>query len=147
MNTDPELPEFVYWGGFTGLILLGISIVLFITFSVLYNEASDSSVTLEQKKFSNIETGLYLSYLTIGSLGFLMCLLIPYAHHLKSFNDPSVVSTKNGLHFETVDPFKAKITTNQIIKPPNTFGLPGEGGFLPTGDLRSKFDTSFNKFL
>ena len=80
------------------------------------------------------ETGIYISYLTFGGLGFLLCLLIPYGHYIKSFHDPSSVSTKNSYHFETTDPLKGKISAIPVIK----HEMPGSRGskLLPSGESR-----------
>jgi len=139
MNTDPEIPSYVYWGGFTGLILLGISIVIFLAFSILYNEAHDSSVSLQKKNLSTTEEALYFGYLSIGGLGFLLCLFIPFAHHLKSYHDPSVVSTKNGLHSEVLNYSKTGYQIEERVKPPSRLNFVGKTGSSLLPDSESQY--------
>lgn len=99
-----EVPNFVYIGGIMGLVLLGISLVLFVIYFTLYNEAQDTSVTLTKYNYSSTEIAFLASYITTGLLGFFLCLLIPYGHYIKSHHDPSVIHSKNGLHIETFNP-------------------------------------------
>ena len=144
MNTDSELPSFIFWGGFTGLILLGISIIVFITYAILYNEAHDVSASLTVKNMSDVELALYLGYLITGGLGFLLALLIPFGHYLKSFHDPSVVSTKNSLHYETSDFEKNRILATPI-KEVSSYQLAGTRGSKLLPERETSFIESANK--
>jgi len=119
---DHELPGFVKIGSIIGLTLLPISVILYVVYFSLYAEAKDTSVTLTRRASNTTETALLISYLTFGIIGYCLCLLIPYGHYLKSKNDPSVVNTRNGLHFEVSNPEKNSIDVYDQIKPNNSYG-------------------------
>lgn len=146
MDNDPELPRFVYWGGLSGLILLAISIIVFIVFIVLYNEANDSNVSLNSKNMDTIESSLYITYLSTGGLGFLLALLIPFGHYIKSYNDPSMVHGRNLLHFETTDVKNDKILATPL-KETSSYKLAGSLGsdLLPERESRFKEDINVPK--
>lgn len=115
MDNDNELPSFIHYGGITGLVMLALGLILFIVFFVLYGDAYDNNVNLNRQTFPAGYIPMLASYISIGTIGFFLCLLIPYGHYLKSFNDPSVISSTNGLHFETTDPDKGKIKAVEVI--------------------------------
>jgi uncharacterized membrane protein YsdA (DUF1294 family) len=97
---NEELPKFIYYGGITGLVLLAISVIIFVVYMAMFNQARDTHATVTRLSIPSDERALMISYIVIGSLGFFFSLLIPFGHYLKQHHDPSVVSSKNGLHFE-----------------------------------------------
>ncbi len=133
---DKEIPSSVLYGSIAGLSLLGISVILFMIYMVIFNEAYDTSVTLTVPTFSPAELALMVSYLTTGIVGFGLCFLIPYAHYLKSFNDPSVISSKNGLHFETADE-DGNLKAEEVVK---------EGAYRLAGRENNKFVSTGDKY-
>ena len=147
MNENDELPSFIYWGGITGMIMMGISLIIYTVFMVLYNESYDTRATLTRVNMSKTESALMISYIVTGVIGFGFCFLIPYGHYLKSFNDPSIVSSKNGLHFETVNPELNSIKAVDVIKQ-NSYAFAGSEGSNLTPEGTSKFrGTRGEKFL
>lgn len=112
---EKEIPSSILYGSIAGLVLLGISVILFSVYMIVFNEAYDTNVTLTAPNFTPSEMGLFISYIATGVTGFFLCFLIPYAHHLKSLNDPSVVSSKNGLHLETADD-NNRLEAEDIVK-------------------------------
>ena len=97
---NEELPKFIYYGGITGLVLLAISVIIFVVYFTIFNKSRDTNATVTRLSVPADEQVMMIIYIVIGSLGFLFSLLIPYGHYLKAKLDPSVVSSKNGLHFE-----------------------------------------------
>ena len=136
---NEKLPNFVYIGGIIGLFMLAISVIVFVVYMSLYNQAYDTNVTLTRNNRSVEEKALMITYIVVGSLGFIFSLCIPFGHYLKSFNDPAVVSTKNSLHFETVKPEVQKVETVDIIKP-SSYSLVGSRG----SDLLGKGTKGFS---
>lgn len=136
---NEKLPSFVYIGGIIGLFMLAISVIVFVVYMSLYNQANDTNVTLTRNNRSVEEKALMITYIVVGSLGFVFSLCIPFGHYLKSFNDPAVVSTKNSLHFETVKPEVQKVETVDIVKP-SSYSLVGSRG----SDLLGKGTKGFS---
>jgi hypothetical protein len=142
-----EIPRFVIIGAILGMVMMGISLIIYTIFMVLYNEAYDTRATLTRVNMSKTESALMISYIVTGVIGYCFCFLIPYGHYLKSFNDPSIISSKNGLHFETVNPELNSIKAVDVVKP-SSYALAGSGGsnLVPGGS--SKFrGTRSEKFL
>ena len=117
---NEELPKFIYYGGITGLVLLSISVIMFAVYMAMFNQARDTNATVTRLSIPSDEKVLMITYIVIGSLGFLFSLLIPYGHYLKAKNDPSVVSSKNGLHFEKSN-FDANRFEAYDLKKPNRY--------------------------
>lgn len=146
MINDLEIPAFVFWGGFTGLILLAISIILFITYSSLYNEAFDSSAAVKTKQVTNEESGLYLAYIVSGSLGFLLSMLIPFGHYIKSHNDPTIVATKNSLHAEISNVEENSIEAHKMPTPSDYTMIEKKeyGSLLTNKDSNNVYNRPYN---
>jgi hypothetical protein len=146
--TDNEIPNFVIKGSILGMSMMGISLIIYTVFMVLYNEAYDTRATLTRVNMSKTESALMISYIVTGVIGYLLCFLIPYGHYLKSFNDPSIISSKNGLHFETVNPELNYIKAVDVVKPKNVYALAGSEGSNLVSSGTSKFrGTRSEKFL
>lgn len=147
---NEKLPLFIHVGGIIGLCMLVISIIIFIIYMTLFNEARDTNVTVTRLNISTTESAMMVSYIVIGSIGFLLCLLIPYGHHLKSLNDPSIISSKNGLHFEKYNDGKQTMEAVDVIKP-SKYKLAGSEGsnILPnrTSSFQGFSNDSAEKFL
>ena len=134
---DNELPDFIHIGSILGLTLLGISIILFIVFMILYGNAYDNNVSLSRNAVPKGHTALMVSYIVVGVLGFIMCFLIPYGHYLKSFNDPSVISSLDGYHFETTDTDKGIHKATEVIPHSDYKGVGSLGSNLITNNIKS----------
>ena len=113
---NEELPKFIYIGSIIGLVLLGVSLIIFIIYMSMFNQARDTNATVTRLEIPKKEKALMVSYIVIGAIGFLFCLLIPYGHYLKSKNDPSVVISKNNLHFERTNVEEKKIEAFDLKK-------------------------------
>ena len=114
---DLEIPLVLHILSIMGLCMLAISVIIFVVYMALFNQARDTNVTATRLNIPLEENALMISYIVIGALGFFFCLAIPYAHNLKSKNDPSVISSKNGLHFERFNVGANKIEAVDIVKP------------------------------
>ena len=147
MNSDNELPNYIYIGGFIGMIILAISVLLFIAYIILYNESHDHNVALGRKNFETIESVLYYGYIASGFLGFLLALLIPFGHYIKSDNDPSSIASKNSHEFEIVDHEEGVVKSlkpYKVSEYKNVTNL-GRGNLLSSGN--DKYSQKGNDIL
>lgn len=81
-----KLPDFIYPVGITGMVMMGISLVIYIAFYIKY--ASIKDINLDPGKFHNTQhEALLITFLVVGFIGYLMCLVIPYGHILKARYD------------------------------------------------------------
>lgn len=83
---NEKLPSYIYGLGVTGMTLMGISVIIFITFISIFSERVDRNINPGQKH-SVAYNGLLYSFIAIGALGYLFCLAIPYGHYLKRHHD------------------------------------------------------------
>jgi len=144
---NEKLPDFVYIGGIIGLFMLAISVLIFIVYMSLFNQATDTNVSLNRNNRALEEKAMMISYIVVGSLGFLLSLCIPFGHYLKSFNDPAVISSKNGLHFETIDPIEQKFEAIDIVRP-SAYSLVGtQGSQITSKGLGGFSNTGAENFL
>ena len=144
---NEELPKIIHILSIMGICMLAISVIIFCVYMALFNQARDANVTITRINISTTESAMMVSYIVIGVIGFLFCLCIPYAHHLKSLNDPSVISSKNGLHFERYDENEDKLKAVDIVKPSKYKVAGSQGSDIIAKNISGFSNESVEKFL
>ena len=144
---NEELPKVIHILSLIGLCKLAISIIIFCIYMALFNQARDPNVTVTRTNIPTTESAMMISYIVIGSIGFLFCLCIPFAHHLKSYNDPSIVSSRNGMNFERYDGNEKKLKAIDVVKPSKYKLVGSQGSDIIAKNISGFSNNSIEKFL
>jgi hypothetical protein len=96
---DPEIPDILHYMSISGIVLLGISCILFFVFYFNNHQVHD------HEKNTNIsvpasQKNMEIAWMVTGAVGYLMCFGILIGHYIKSKSDPKTVVGFNSVYHE-----------------------------------------------
>lgn len=100
---DNELGDAIHFISIAGLVILFLGCILFFVFYFQYHESIDNETTTQTVVVSQAAQNLEYSWITLCSIGYIMCFAILYGHYMKKQNDPKTVVGFNHVFHEFGD--------------------------------------------